>query len=166
MKLIIHDGNPRKIREIFPEDGDTVYVEDNHTIQNCVGCFGCWIKTPGKCVLNDRYNNMGPLIGKADKLILVSECWYGGYSPFVKAVLERSIPYMHPFFIVKNNEMHHKDRYNNRFSLKVLFYGENVTEAEKETAEKLVRANAVNFSCSDADVKFFKNLEELGGDCR
>jgi hypothetical protein len=58
--------------------------------------------------------------------------------------MDRSIPYIHPFFHVRNNELHHRQRYENHFDMSVYFYGENITEKEKATAEKLVKANALN----------------------
>ncbi|WP_407654270.1 MULTISPECIES: hypothetical protein [Caproicibacterium] len=35
-------------------------------------------------------------LSQCDELILISKCCYGGFSPFVKNVLDRSIPYIHP----------------------------------------------------------------------
>ena len=69
-------------------------ISDTGTIRHCVGCFGCWIKTPGKCVLKDGYDNLGELLSKSEKLTIISRCFYGCYSPFVKNVLDSSISYI------------------------------------------------------------------------
>lgn len=26
---------------------------NRNNVKNCIGCFGCWIKTPGECVIYD-----------------------------------------------------------------------------------------------------------------
>ena len=58
--------------------------------------------------------------------------------------------------------MHHKNRYNNVFKHQVIFYGENITDQEKATAEKLVIANGINFNTRETSVHFIYNLSELG----
>ena len=70
---------------------------------------------------------------------------------------------MLPFFKIKNYETHHKRRYQNNIQLAVHFYGENTTEEEKETAEKLVKANCINFYVKNYEISFSKSLEELCG---
>jgi hypothetical protein len=35
-------------------------------IQPCCGCFNCWIKTPGKCVIEDDYTIMPKLFIEND----------------------------------------------------------------------------------------------------
>ena len=55
------------------------------------------------------------------EMLIISKCVYGSYSPFVKNVLDRSISYIHPYFTVKNGEMHHQQRYKRDFRLKVVF---------------------------------------------
>ena len=52
--------------------------------------------------------------------------------------------------------MHHKKRYNHQFCLKVWFYGEEIDEADKQTAQKLVKANAVNLYCSEVQIRFME----------
>ncbi len=42
--------------------------------------------------------------------------------------------------------MRHKSRYDKQINLKAIFYGDCITEAEKETATKLVNGNAINFN--------------------
>ena len=48
-------------------------------------------------------------------------------------------------------------------SLSAYFYGEDITDAEKETARNLMQANADNFDGFVKDVCFFKTAEELEG---
>lgn len=159
MNVILHDLTAAEADGIFPDTAEI--ISNNGTIQNCIGCFGCWIKTPGKCVLKDGYENMGKLLAQADKLTIVSRCCYGSYSPFVKNVIDRSISYLLPFFRTIHNETHHKPRYKKRLSLSVHFYGEKITLPEKRTAENLVAANCVNFNIREYKVTFSENLNEL-----
>jgi hypothetical protein len=162
MKLLIHDLEEGEFKELLSSKIDNVtIVSDDGTIHHCIGCFGCWIKTPGACVIRDKYGDMGECLSKCNEVIIISKCFYGGFSPFVKGVMDRSISYIHPYFEIRNGEMHHKDRYNNHFDLKVWFYGENITEQEKQTAEKLIQANAINLKCKTQKVTFVQDIAEI-----
>ena len=166
MKLLIHDLSKEDSSKLIGSEEDVKVISDNDTIHTCIGCFGCWIKTPGQCVIADEYSNMGERISKCNEVIIISRCFYGGYSPFVKNVMDRSISYVHPYFEIRNNEMHHKKRYEYHFELSVYFYGEDITEKEKATAEKLVKANSINLMCKIKNLTFLndiKSINELGG---
>ncbi len=160
MKLLIHDLNDYEFKNL---SDDIKIIEKKEPINNCIGCFGCWVKTPAKCIINDSYENMGEYFSKSDEIIIISKCVYGGFSSFVKNILDRSISYVHPYFKMRNNEMHHKRRYNNIIKLTVWFYGENITLEEKETANKLVVANAINFDGVVNKITFVDNISELEG---
>lgn len=162
MKLLIHDMETEKLKELLPDSTDDLTIVSEHdVIHNCIGCFGCWVKTPGICVIHDKYEDMGEKLSKCEELIIISKCFYGGFSPFVKNVLDRSISYIHPYFTFRNGEMHHRRRYDNHIDLKVWFYGEDITEQEKQTADKLVRANSVNLDCSTEKVTFIGDILEI-----
>ena len=104
MQLIIHDLTPLQEKNLLPQTEETRIISDGGDIRSCIGCFGCWVKTPAQCIIRDKYGNMGAQLGHCDELILISRCTYGGFSPFVKNVLDRSISYIHPYFKVKNGE--------------------------------------------------------------
>ena len=162
MKLIIHDGEEafnKALKNLFLGEKVKI-IMDSGEIKACRGCFGCWVKTPGKCILQDAYNEMGKNLGHAEELILISECVYGTYSPFIKNVLDRSIPYIHPYFSMRKGEMHHKKRYSKKLRVSVYFYGE-MSEQEKETARKTVKANILNFNGLLEEIKFLKRKEDL-----
>lgn len=59
--------------------------------------------------------------------------------------------------------MHHKRRYDNSIIMKVYFYGEAISEQEKETARNLTKANAVNYDGLVQKVVFLKSRDELRG---
>jgi hypothetical protein len=59
--------------------------------------------------------------------------------------------------------MHHRRRYKNKINLHVLFYGENITEEEKQTAQKLVVANSVNLACNVSKISFVQSTVEMKG---
>jgi multimeric flavodoxin WrbA len=153
MHLIIHDLKPEELALTFSQTGAHV-ISDDGTIRPCMGCFGCWTKTPGQCVLHDGYENLGKLLSQCERLTVLSLCLYGGFSPFVKNVLDRSISYLQPGFVMKNREMHHRRRYNNVIEWRVLFYGEGLSTQDTAGARELVRANALNFYAHVAEIDF------------
>lgn len=161
MKLIIHDLQKEEFETLGLNPEDATIISDNGTIKKCIGCFGCWVKTPGQCIIADDYQKMGELAGQAEELIIISKCSFGSYSSFVKNVLDRSISYILPYFTMRNGEMHHKSRYENRIKLSVYFYGDDITEEERETAKKLAEANGENLNCSEVKVAFAQNVKEL-----
>lgn len=155
--LIVHDLAENYLK--FPDGADI--IGNNGKIKKCIGCFGCWIKTPGKCVINDDYKNMGAKLGATDEIIVISKCTFGSFSSFVKNVFDRSISYVLPYFEMRNGEMHHCSRYENKLKIKAYFYGDDITEDEKKTAEELVKANARNFNGEVVEVAFTENAENL-----
>jgi len=159
MKLIITDIKNFNIRV----DGEHRIIGPEREIRHCMGCFGCWVKTPGKCVIHDGYEGLGMEFSRCTELILVSRCVYGSVSPFVKTVQERALSYIHPDFAIREGRMHHKRRYKNVISMSTYYYGEGITEAEKETARKIINANAVNYDGSVKTVAFFESEKELEG---
>lgn len=164
MKLIIHDLPKEDFTSLFSLPSEDIrIITNNSDIHNCIGCFGCWIKTPGKCTIRDNYGDMGEYLSQSDEMIIVSNCVYGGFSPFVKNILDRCISYVHPYFIFKNGEMHHRRRYNKQLNLRILFYGTDLTKEEKSTAQELVKANAINLHCDIYKISFYDEISEMKG---
>lgn len=163
MKLIIHDLTPEQGEKMLASVENTRVISDDGSIRPCIGCFGCWVKTPGQCVIRDRYGDMGEALSKCDEVVLISRCCYGGFSPFVKNVLDRSISYIHPYFLLENGEMHHRSRYSHRLNMSVYFYGDELSEQDKEIARSLVKANSINLHCAVKDILFEAKAEAFGG---
>jgi len=114
------------------------------TIKPCIGCFGCWIRTPGICaVTDDGMNRLAELQIQSDIIILISEICYGGYSYDIKAFLDRSIPNLSPFFEFRKGDMRHKLRYD-RFPVPIsIVYGD-YSQQESETFLDLAARNNLN----------------------
>ncbi|MCI5157213.1 MAG: flavodoxin family protein, partial [Candidatus Electrothrix sp. AUS1_2] len=81
-------------------------------INHCIGCFDCWLKTPGKCIYNDDpAKNILQDIITSDIVILFTPVVFGGYSSELKKILERLLPVALPFLEKIHDEVHHPRRY-------------------------------------------------------
>ena len=154
MNLIIHDLNENEWSKVAADYDGWKVVSGGADVTPCVGCFGCWLKTPGECVLNDGYNHMGELIHKADEVVFMSKYTYGGFSSSVKGVIDRCISYILPFFIMRKGEMHHKPRYSENKSLTFVFRGHGIKDEEKEKARKYAEAVRTNLNGIIKDIRF------------
>ena len=155
-RLIIYDVPSGHIEQYTNEDDILVNASDIH--RYCIGCFGCWLKTPGKCIIKDGFEDLGQRLSQVNEFILISKATFGSYTSAVKNVLDRSISYVLPFFAIRNGEMHHGERYHNDLIISALFYGD-MSEEEKRTAENLVKANAVNLNAALGKVHFVEGME-------
>ena len=154
MNLLIHDLNKEEFVRIADQYKDCTIVSDEGTIRPCVGCFSCWNKTPGQCIVKDGYDNMGYLIHHADEVKVISRYTYSGFSSFVKNVFDRSLGYVLPHFELVNGESHHQKRYPEVKPYTFIFYGHNLSEEEKENAIRYVKAVATNMRTEVKDVIF------------
>ncbi len=158
MKVIIHDLGP-EYEEMLKQKCDTVIFADGKYAP-CQGCFGCWTKHPAECYMKDSLHTVCRVIGKADELIIISENYYGTYSPVIKNILDRSIGSSTPFSTYRGKQMHHTLRYGKHDVLKVYTYGD-ITEEEKKTFELVAGRNALNDGYRQSQFVVLKSLEEL-----
>jgi multimeric flavodoxin WrbA len=116
----------------------------NIAVADCLGCFGCWVKTPGECVINDAARDMAKKLVNSDLTVWVTPIVFGGYSYELKKVLDRQICRIMPFFAKVNGELHHKPRYE-RYAKMVAIGVLPQPNLESEAIfKKLVFRNAIN----------------------
>ena len=133
---------------------DTAFVDLSQAkVANYVGCFGCWTKTPGRCVIRDEATKIYPLIAESDRVIYVSRLAYGGYDLPMKKMLERAIPIQQAFIRLVDGETHHVQRAVAPKEALIVAYGEYPAE-ERELFLELVTRNAKNMNSKSYRVLF------------
>jgi multimeric flavodoxin WrbA len=162
MNLLIHDLNEQDFAFLKIVKNNFEVVSANDLSAPCIGCYHCWLKTPGICKINDGLKNIGSLMGNSEEIVLISRNCYGGYSEPVKKVIDRSISTSLPFFTYRSGKMRHRRRYNvDRKCLTVFLYGD-FLETEKSIAQLIVEANQSNMGCHKANLHIIKHFNEIG----
>lgn len=138
----------------FSNNADIIDCKD---IKPCVGCAGCWVKTPGTCVIQDKAQHYAKQIIKYDTITIVSKLCFGGVSYPIKRIIDRCIGYLDTFMIESDNDIRHGKRYEHTFHLNIIFYG-NATNAEKESAIELVKAFCKNYYIESYNVEFVSSF--------
>ena len=67
-------------------------------LAHCLGCFDCWVKTPGMCVEADAGREIAKAIVRSDVTVLFTPVTFGGYSPELKKIVDRFVQLASPFF--------------------------------------------------------------------
>lgn len=112
MKTIIHDLGNAYFDQLTSAADQVIYADGRYA--PCQGCFKCWTKKPGSCVLSDALRQVCRVLGNSDELTIITENTYGGYSAAIKNILDRSIGTSTPFSTYRGGQMHHTLRYGRR----------------------------------------------------
>jgi multimeric flavodoxin WrbA len=80
-------------------------------IGNCAGCFGCWVQSPGTCIVADDNRSIAEAIVASDLLIYLTPVTFGGYGAALKQMVDHQIQNISPFFQLVDGETHHHQRY-------------------------------------------------------
>lgn len=136
------------------------YVLKDEKIAPCMGCFECWVKTPGICVRTDIARDIARDIVQSEVLIYLTPVVFGGYSSELKKALDRSIPIILPFFQNMEGEIHHKARYKHYPNLLVLGFLNKPNPEYEKTFRSLVERNAINMHNAKILSEIFVDGEE------
>ena len=156
MKLILSD-KPLNLT-LSEQDGIRHVDLSALKIANCVGCFGCWTKTPGRCVIRDDATRVYPLIAESDAVLYVSRVRYGSYDTIMKTMLERASPVQQAFIRIHHGETHHYQRAVAPKQATILAYGD-LDPEERSIFEALVARNACNMNFVSHRVLFVPESE-------
>ena len=111
----------------------------------CTGCFGCWTKTPGTCVIDDFGRILANKVVQSDLMIYLTPVTFGGYSSELKKAIDRfACSMLLPFFTKIDGEVHHKARYQHLPNLIGIGILPGPEEESEQIFAKLVERNAIN----------------------
>ena len=105
MKVLVLNGSPKKKSDTFrlteaflrgmnkkkKHEVHVIHVIEKN-IAPCRGCFGCWQKMDGHCVIQDDQNEILDLYRTADVIIWSFPLYCYAMPSHLKAVLDRTIP--------------------------------------------------------------------------
>ncbi|MGE5776053.1 MAG: NAD(P)H-dependent oxidoreductase, partial [Chloroflexota bacterium] len=122
MKITILNGNPvssvfdtylAQLKTRLEADAHVVTQLDLRTmpLRYCVGCWGCWVKTPGECVSHDASLEMDRSVINADFVLWAAPLKMGFPSALLKMANDKHLPLIHPYMVVDHGEAHHLKRY-------------------------------------------------------
>lgn len=78
----------------FPENTEIRTIELRKlNIRPCLGCLGCWTKTPGKCVQRDDMDIIYDAIAWADVMVESFPLFFYGMPGPLKVLTDRCLPY-------------------------------------------------------------------------
>jgi multimeric flavodoxin WrbA len=129
-------------------------------IAPCIGCFGCWIKTPGICVIDDAGRDVAKAIVQSDLVVYLTPILFGGYSYELKKAIDRSIPIISPMFRTVHGEVHHKKRYARYPRVLALGWMEKLTVDAEDLFQSVVKRNAINMHVPKALSDVFESRED------
>lgn len=154
-----------KANSKLQRQGDVQIIYGSEKTARCKGCFGCWLKSPGECVMHDGIERLGSKMAASEKLIIISRNLYGEFSMEIKRMLDRAISYSLPYFEVRDGRLHHKLRYQTAPHMSVYFYEtEKMTADERALSKQIVKANSINYNASSYEAYFIEgeiSVEEV-----
>ncbi len=117
----------------------------NIHIKNCVGCWNCWVKTPGRCVHNDEMESYYSTIINSDICVFSHQIQSGFISGNAKTCMDRLIPLFHPYIKIINGEMMHYERYD---KMPAIHYAYSFIDKEELSEEEIQSIEGYYFRCN------------------
>ncbi len=143
MKITILNGNPDPENRAFEDYLSCLsqsLIDQQHQvallplrdmdIRYCIGCFNCWVKTPGECQSLDESSRVCLEVINSDFTLWAAPLKMGFPSALLKKAMDKTIPLIHPYFTVAYNEAHHRARYDHYPRLGLLVQKEADTDPD------------------------------------
>ncbi len=91
---------------------ETIHLRQKK-INNCMGCFTCWTKSPGVCIhKDDMTRELFPKWLEADIAVYATPLYHFTVNASMKAFIERTLPVLEPFLLRVDGKTFHPLRQN------------------------------------------------------
>jgi multimeric flavodoxin WrbA len=148
----------KSIENLYGESLKIVRFEDS-PIAPCIGCWNCWLKTPGRCVMKDQMVECYSEYINSETVILLMDTAQGFINHKAKAFIDRVIPLYHPYIEIVNGECHHIARYKSYPNMVFYFEKNGITNQEEQIIEDYLYRTAYHFKSKAYRIKNNGNLQ-------
>jgi multimeric flavodoxin WrbA len=103
--------------KMHPVDIEIIYVYEKH-IEYCRGCFSCWFKNNGKCIIRDDMDEILYKMENTELILLALPIYTCGVPAKLKTVFDRLINFVYPYMIPSPDKKlsgHPKHNLKNQF---------------------------------------------------
>lgn len=117
MKFVAFNGSPAgdksatgKMMKAFLQGASKAGAETElihlteYTMNQCQGCFTCWFKTPGQCVMQDDMEDLLKKYQYADVVCFGSPVYSWNMTALLKNFVDRLIPLKSPLIVQKEEQ--------------------------------------------------------------
>lgn len=125
MRIIAFNGSPKAEKsntnvmvEAFLDGAKEAGAETENIflakkeIKPCIGCYNCWLKTPGECFIKDDVAEMLDKMINSDIIVYASPIFVGSVTGIMKNFIDRHLPLATPQITKSKNGLScHKSRY-------------------------------------------------------
>jgi hypothetical protein len=137
------------LQEIKDFLGDqTKVISIDEEITPCIGCWSCWLKTPGECVFNDIMTKVYPDYVNSSRVVILLDNAQGFINYQMKAFFDRTIPHYHPYIEIVDGEYHHLGRYDAYPELYFYYDTKELSEKEEQIIEDYLYRTTYHFQSS------------------
>lgn len=121
-------------------------------VKDCLGCWSCWLKTPGRCAHFDLDEFYRAFLA-AQKVVIFSKVSHGFVSGDLKTLFDRMIPLYLPYLTYKSGESMHIPRYETYPEVEVYYEGEFASPEDQKIYVDYIFRTFHHFYCPCKIVK-------------
>ena len=140
MKITLLNGNPEpapfdtylgQVQAALEGAGHTLTRLDlrDLPLRYCIGCWGCWVKTPGECMAQDASREIDRAVIQSDFTLWAAPLIMGFPAALLKMAMDKHLPLIHPYMVVNHMEAHHQKRYAHYPRIGLILEKETTTDA-------------------------------------
>lgn len=133
-KTGVYDMLVQLTTELLAEKGFQPQVRElGRGLHSCMGCFGCWTRMPGECVIKDEMQEINRCYMNSGVVVFLSPVIFGQFSANIKNAIDRTLPNMLPFFYHRpDGSTMHSPRYEKYPALFIIGCGEGLDPEEAQ----------------------------------